>query len=175
MLLEKGLTLLPRADKALGRSCRWVGVSYCHTYRICVIPILISFIVEFKAVSTGRTQCFAVAAKICGDRAIWLGTLVVSTQQILCQQRCLSKSLHCRSCVQASGVVYPVPLGYVCRSALLREGEQVAAWEAASAVLPQGHRGHSQPKVQGGTGHLLRPLPRTHQMSLCLAGGCLSR
>lgn len=52
-----------------------MGVSYCHTHRICVIPILINFIVEFRAVSTGRTQCFAVAAKICGDCAIWLGAL----------------------------------------------------------------------------------------------------
>lgn len=90
-----------------------------------MICVLISFIFEFKAVSPGRTQCFALAAKIYGDCASWLGVfgwwLFQHRKCSLNQQRCLSKYLHHWSFTHALWSTQPQCPG-LCLPCLLSSG-----------------------------------------------------
>lgn len=178
MLFEKDLTLLLRTDKALGRSLRRVGVFYCHTHRICVIPFLISFVLEFKAVSTGRNPCFAVAAKIYGDCAIWLGALGggFSTANTLSVSRGAFQSL-CIAFLRAGLWSGPPRAPGLCLPVRCSKRGGAGGSLGGQPVLwcLKSHHGHGHPEVQGGPDHLLRPLPRTRPVSPCLSGGWLSK
>lgn len=96
-----------------------------------MIHILISFILEFKAVSPGRTQCFVIAAKIYGDCAIWLGGLGVgffNTEKLSVSRGAFQNvSALLILCTRPLEQSTPVPWGMSALSDLLRDGAQVAA------------------------------------------------
>lgn len=112
-----------------------VGVFYSQhpsNWQLCVIHILISFIFEFKAVSPGRTLCFAVAAKNHGDCASWSGALgggFFNTQRMFSQQRCLSKCVCDADPLNMPSGVGNSRAPWLCLPLLFQGRVQVTAWE----------------------------------------------
>ena len=133
-----------------------------------------SFVSEFKAVSLGRTQGFAVdAAKNYGACASWLGDL----GGVFFQHRekmfssvsrgALQTSLHHWSSDIPSGVASPVRLGCVClvhSSKGQGWGDEVTLCCLRLSWPPSSRRGSERARPPSW------PLPKTHLVAGCADG-----